>query len=110
MDNLQDNVTIGKTAIRGDLKYVNDYTGFSSNPTEQAGNYLVLHCECEGADAITVELLGGKHGPVTLDEDGLIILKIANDHQRVKVTASADGHESVTKTYTLTGLTLEPAN
>lgn len=54
-----------------------------------------------------VELVGGKTGPVTLDPDGLHIMKIAKNTQQVRVTANADGYESVTKTYTLTGVKLD---
>lgn len=106
---LQTGVTLGKKAIRGELKYVDDYTGFSSNPAEQKGNYIALKCECESADSIVVELVGGYTGPVTLDEDGIIILKIANNTQTVKVTANATSYEPVTKTYTLTGVKLDKA-
>lgn len=106
---LQTNVTLGKSAIRGELKYINNYTGFSGDPTEQKGNYLVLKCECEDADSIVVELVGGIHGPVTLDSDGLIIFRVSNNTQVVKVTANASGYESYTKTYTLTGLKLDKA-
>lgn len=46
---------------------------------------------------------------MTLDEDGIWIGRIADkDSQTVKVVASKDG-ASVTKTYTLSGLTLQPA-
>jgi len=106
---LQTGVTLGKSAIRGELKYVSNYTGFSGDPNEQKGNYLALKCECEDADSIVVELVGGYHGPVTLDSDGLIILKVANNTQSVKVTANASGYESVTKTYSLTGMKLDKA-
>lgn len=106
---LQTGVTIGKSAIRGELKYVDDYTGFSGNPAEQKGNFLALHFECEDADSIVVELVGGKTGPVTLDPDGLHIMKIANNTQQVRVTANASGYESVTKTYSLTGMKLDKA-
>lgn len=106
---LQTGITLGKSAIRGELKYVDDYTGFSGNPAEQKGNYIALKCECEDADSIVVELVGGYSGPVTLDEDGIIVLKIAKNTQTVKVTANATGYEPVTKTYTLTGVKLDKA-
>ncbi len=68
---------------------------------------MVLHCEYDGADEITVELVGGTGGPVTLDEDGIIILRVTSTSQSVKVTASAGGHSLAEKTYALTGLTLK---
>lgn len=56
---------------------------------------------------VTVELVGGTKGPVTLDEDRNIVLLIKNkDTQSIKVTITHD-KESITKTYGLSGLTLE---
>ena len=86
------------------MKYVDDYTGFSSDPALQSGNYLALHFEVPGAsDArITVTVTN----PSVLDEDGDIVLRIADkDSQTVTVVAEADG-QTITKTYSLTGLTV----
>lgn len=104
---LQENVTIGSNAITGTLKHVTDYTGFSSDTELQSGNYLVLHCEAENADKITVELVGGTKGPVTLDDDGIIVIRITDPAtQTVKVVCTNE-HKKYTKVYTLSGLTLE---
>ena len=90
------------------MKHVTGYTGFSSNTSEQEGNYLALKIEAEPAEAETVvELVGGTKGPVTLDDDMNIVLLIKNkDTQSIKVTVD-DGKDSATKTYGLIGLTLE---
>lgn len=95
--------------ISGTLKHVTGYTGFSGDPNEQSGNYLVIHCEVpDVADAtITAEIIGGHHGPVTLDDDGILIARIESTTQSIKVTASKTGRESVVKTFALTNLTLE---
>ena len=108
VDSLQENVVVGESEITGTLKHVTDYTGFSSNVSEQSGNYLALKVETDSEDAITtVELVGGTKGPVTLDDDMNIVLLIKNkDTQSIKVTVD-DGEDSATKTYGLTGLTLE---
>lgn len=84
------------------------YTGFSGDPAEQQGNYLVLHIDTdvEGA-TIEVELIGGKHGPVTLDSDRTLISRISNKSQKIKITASKEGYPTVSKTYSLGGLKLE---
>ena len=56
---------------------------------------------------VTVEIVGGSKGPVTLDDDLMHVAKIANkDTQSIKVTVTKDD-ESVVKTFSLTGLTLE---
>ena len=53
-----------------------------------------------------MELIGGKNGAVELDDDGLIVLKIADTaKQSVKVTVT-NGEYTATKTYSLKGLTL----
>lgn len=93
------------------LKYVTDYTGFSGDPAEQQGNYLVLHIDTdvEGA-TIQVELIGGANGLVTLDSDRTLVTRIKNKFQKIKITASKEGYPTVSKTYTLGGLTLEPAS
>lgn len=90
------------------MKYVTGYTGFSSNTSEQEGNCLALKVDADSEDAIvTVELVGGTKGPVTLDDDMNIVLLIKNkDTQSIKVTTTHN-EESVTKTYGLSGLTLE---
>ena len=94
--------------VTGTLKYVNGYVDFSSNTSEQSGNYLALKIEAEPAEAETVvELVGGTKGPVALDDDMNIVLLIKNkDTQSIKVTTTHN-EESITKTYGLSGLTLE---
>ena len=92
--------------VTGTLKYVDGYVDFSSDVSEQSGNYLALKIEAEPAEAKTVvELVGGTKGPVTLDEDMNIVLK-NKDTQSIKVTTTHN-EESITKTYGLSGLTLE---
>lgn len=102
---MQSGVIVGDSAITGTLKYVSDYTGFSGDPELQSGNYLVIHstANVEGA-TITVTVTN----PVTLDADGIAVLRIADkDTQTVTVTASKEGYESTTKVFTLSGLTCE---
>lgn len=96
--------------VRGTLKYVTGYTGFSSNTAHQSGHFLALHCEAasETADRITVQLVNGEYGPVTLDEDGIIILRIKDkDRQAVNITLY-DGNTVVSRLLNLSALVLEP--
>ena len=108
VSDLQSNVVVGEDSISGSLKHVTGYTGFSSKTSEQEGHYLALKFDVPPADAVTtVELVGGTKGPVTLDADKNIVLLIkSNTTQSIKVVSTKDG-SSVTKIYTLTGLTLE---
>ena len=108
VNELQSDVVVSDDEVTGTLKYVDGYVDFSSNVSEQSGNYLALKIEAEPAEAETVvELVGGTKGPVTLDDDMNIVLLIKNkDTQSIKVTTTHN-RESVTKTYGLSGLTLE---
>lgn len=106
VSDLQSGVTIGDGAITGTLHYVEDYAGFSSRPEEQSGHYIVLHAEVpEASEAvITVKVTN----PVTLDEDGIAVLRIEDkSSQTITVVASMSGYEPVTKVFTLDGLTLQ---
>lgn len=105
---LQSDIEIGENSITGTLKHVTGYTGFSGVVEEQSGNYLALHAGATGgADRITVELVNGTVGhPVTIDDDGLVVLRITDKTtQKVRFVAYK-GDETVVKEYTLSGLTL----
>lgn len=108
VNELQSDIVVADDEVTGTLKYVNGYVDFSSNTSEQSGNYLALKIEAEPAEAETVvELVGGTKGPVALDDDMNIVLLIKNkDTQSIKVTTTHNG-ESITKIYGLSGLTLE---
>ena len=108
VNELQSDMVVADDEVTGTLKYVNGYVDFSSNTSEQSGNYLALKIEAEPAEAETVvELVGGTKGPVALDDDMNIVPLIKNkDTQSIKVTTTHN-EESVTKTYGLSGLTLE---
>lgn len=86
-----------------------DYTQFSSVPAQQKGNYLALKFDFAEDVTTTVEIVGGTKGAVTLDSDKNWVGLIANKNsQTIKVVATKGGMK-VEKTYSLTGLTLEPA-
>lgn len=102
---LQENITVGEKEITGKLLYVADFTGYSSDPAKQEGNFLALQfaCDVEGA-VVTSELLGGDSGEKTLDEDMNAVYRVTNAAaQTIKVTATKD-RDSLTKTFTLSGL------
>ena len=105
---LQTGVYLDAAAIKGKLNYITGYTGFSQDTEKQKGNYLALAVEAPEGAVKTVELIGGNRGPVTMDDDW-VVLRITSKHQKVKVTA-ADENGTVTKVYDLSGVELEPAN
>lgn len=102
LDDLQENIVIGDTGISGTLKYVTGYTGFSGDPDLQQGNFLALHVNVPDDATVTVKLTN----TVTLDEDRTIVLRIADkSSQTITIVVSKAGAESITKTFSLTGLT-----
>lgn len=108
-DDLQEDVEVGVDAITGTLKYVTGYTGFSGNVAEQEGNYLAIKVTAIDGATITVELINGTVGhPVTLDEDGMIVLRITDKStQSVQVVATKDNKSEVYN-YSISGMTLTP--
>lgn len=107
---LQTGVVFGENAVTGTLKYVTGYTGFDSNPDNQVGNFIAFKSETPNlsTETITVEVVNGYSGPVTLDSDGVAILRIADkDTQSIKVTATRAGLTTWTKTYDISGLTVQ---
>ncbi|MBR6987537.1 MAG: hypothetical protein IKH82_05655 [Clostridiales bacterium] len=111
MTDLQSDIKIDGSVITGNLKYVTGYTGFSGDPAEQEGNYIALHAETDfEADEITLEVINGTVGhPVTLDSDGLMIVRITNkDTQKIRIVATK-GSRTRIKLYDLSGLKLAEA-
>lgn len=72
--------------------------------TEEAGHYLVLHASTKSVSDSTIELDG-----VEVDSDGDSLIKVADKNTVINFTASKEGYESVTKSISLAGLTLEAA-
>lgn len=95
--------------ISGDVKYVENYTDFSDDPTMQAGNFLALSFAAEPADAsISVELAGGADGSYKVDGNNVVCRITNKDTQSIKISATK-GAENSTVIYTLGGLTLATA-
>lgn len=84
---LQKDVTVSEDSIDGELLYVEDYTEFSGDPELQEGNYLALHVDTNSTEDVYVELVNGISGPVKLDSDRIIILRVVDaSTQSIKVT------------------------
>lgn len=115
VSDLQDDIVINTNRkIGGTLHYVTGYTGFNgSDSTEQSGHYLAL----DFADnwlgdtdptTFTVELKGGKKGPVTLTElDAFCVFRVTNPNTQSIKVVSTDSTGTTTVEYSLKGLTLE---
>lgn len=107
---LQHHVTVFQDEIAGVLNYVTGYTGFSGDETLQSGNYLALKFVVpEGASA-TVQLIGGVSGPSSLGDDDYCVFRITNAKtQYIQVVVTSTDGDTLTKNYTLNGLTLKSA-
>ena len=93
----------GKTII-ADLKYVEGYTGFSSKPEEQEGNYLPFSVDTKLENAtLQVKTTNGTY---TLDEDKAIVLIVNKPSFKITIIAKNET-ETIQKVYT-TDLVLEP--
>ena len=105
---MQSGIAVSGNAISGTLKYVDGgWDAGTWSVEESTGNYLAIKVASEEDAVITVELVNGVHGPVTLDADRNVVLRVTNSAtQKVKVVSTVGG-ESATKIFDLSGLTLE---
>jgi len=108
VSSLQNNINVSDTGITGTLKYVTGYTGYSSDPAEQNGNFLALKFSAPTGATTTIELLGGTTGVKTLDSDMNAVVRITNKRsQKIKVVSTTSGGDKLTKVLDLSLLTLE---
>ena len=108
--NLQSGVAVWPGSVTGTLKYVTGYTGFSGDPAEQSGHYLVTHSSST-TDGATIKayLVGGTTPEVTLDPDGILITRVTDPmNQQLRITAEKAGTPTNVKYLDLSGLVLEP--
>lgn len=113
VSDLQENVVVSSDAITGALKHVTDYTGFSSDPTLQEGNFLAVNLVNNDYSNFTSVKIGLNpsqgSGLVEIinDPDKNGVFRVANTSQKFKiVSTSIDGVEN-TQEFDLSGLTLE---
>ena len=105
---LQDSLTVSGTRISGNLAFIDDYTGFSSDVSLQEGHYMALKFTAPEDSITTIQMIGGEvvRDPVQLDQDMNAVLRVADpEHQKLKVVVKKDGFEDLVTEYSLTGLT-----
>lgn len=98
------NIYLGNGGITGTLNYIADYSSAFGGDLS-SGHYIALKCEATAGATITVEIIGGTSGAVTLDSDGLWVGRIANNSQSIQIVATKDG-KSVSQNYSLAGINL----
>ena len=110
VSSLQEDVVVHDKFIKGTLKYVTGYTGYSEEVDQQSGNFLALKFDVSDGATTTVQLLGGPNkNPVTLDNEANAVFRITDRNtQRIKVVTTL-GDDTITKVYSLAGLSIETA-
>lgn len=105
VSDLQSGISVGKNSITGTLKYIADYSSAFQEELD-SGNYLAIHAYVPDVEdaTITVKVTN----PVTLDEDGIAVLRIADkSSQTLTVVASKEGYPSITREFSLSNLICE---
>ena len=105
---LQENLVVVNNTVTGVSKYVTGYTGFSGDTAEQKGNYIVLIATAVDGATIKAKIIGGAHGEVTLDSDGILIGRIIDTATAVKFTATKNDVSTV-EVISLADLVRNPA-
>ena len=88
------------------------FTGFSGETEKQSGNYLALTFEADEDATVTVTFNGAQTtpSPIVLEPDNRDCVFRITDKLSQSISVKIEkASESIEKTYTLTGLTLEPA-
>ena len=102
---MQENVVFGTTGVTGTLHWIEDYSS-AFGPEEDEGNYIVFHAEVPEFSGATITAT--MDNTSTLDGDGIAVFRVRDKStQTLTVVASATGYESVSKVYSLKGLTCE---
>lgn len=111
VSDLQDVITVNSDTktISGDVKYVENYTGFSDEASMQVGNFLALSFSSDPDDAnISVELVNAAAGSYKIDGNNVVCRITNKDTQTVKISATK-GADNNTVIYNLKGLNLASA-
>lgn len=105
VSDVQQNVFVNENSIQGTLKYVSNWTGYSEDPEENSGYFVVLKYEASEGATVTVETLGGyTDGRVmTLDQDMQSVTRFKDNKQKLKVVTTLNG-DTITKIISFSGL------
>lgn len=105
---LQEGMKIVNGKVYGTLLYVDDYTGFSGDPTEQVGNFIAIHCSVPDVTGATINFVSRKGTKYPVDpSDGLIVLRMKGTANKLKFEISKDGTPTVEKEFDISSLKLE---
>ena len=105
VSDVQQNVFVNDNSIQGTLKYVSDWTGYSADPAENSGYFVILSYEASEGATVTVETIGGyTDGRVQeLDVDMTTVTRFKDNKQKLKVVTTLNG-DTITKILSFSGL------
>lgn len=106
---LQENIMISsKNVISGNLKYIDDFTQYSSLPSEQEGHFFAMTIDAPADAIVKYQLSSGPKGEIDITpDDRQIVNRIKSPDQTIKITTTVNGYTK-SVVYYLGGLTLEP--
>lgn len=105
VSDVQQNVFVNDNSIQGTLKYVSDWTGYSADPAENSGYFVVLKYAASDGATVTIETIGGyTDGRVQpLDVDMQSVTRFKDNKQKLKVVTTLNG-DTITKILSFSGL------
>lgn len=107
---MQTGISVSDDAISGTLPYIKGFNQFNDdNPSDQQGHFLALDVNPPAGYSVTPELVGGdgESKKVTVSDTKIVFRITSNTTQSILITAQKES-DKIIKTYSLTGLTLEP--
>ena len=105
VSDVQQNVFVNDNSIQGTLKYVSNWTGYSADPEENSGYFVVLKYEASEGATTTIQTIGGYHDELIkpLDLDMQSVTRFKDNKQKLKVVTTLEG-ETITKILSFSGL------
>lgn len=105
VSDVQQNVYVNDNSIQGTLKYVSNWTGYSEDPEENSGYFVVLKYEASEGATVTIETLGGYTDGrvIALDQDMQSVTRFKDNKQKLKVVTTLNG-DTITKIISFSGL------
>lgn len=105
VSDIQEGVIVNDDYVEGTLKYVSNWTGYSQDPAENSGNFVVLKFAApDGATTTLKNLSTGR--VVTLDSDMVAAVRVTSKRMKIEVTTTTTGGDVVKKILSFAGLTL----
>lgn len=104
---LQTDVVVHDDYIKGNLKYVTNFTGYSQDTSENFGNFIALHFTATEGATTTIQIIGRDtlREPTALDSDMNAVIRIVDKNKdKLKVVTTTTGGETLTKIYSFANL------